>query len=193
MDNHTIIVFAKTPEPGKVKTRIAAQLGDETALHIYNQLLQFTFSLLADLAHRKIVYYAGEGSQDHWKGLETRKQASGDLGNRMVKAFEEVLNEDTSAAIIIGTDCATLTKEIIESAFTALATNDLVIGPAADGGYYLLGIKKNYPVLFEHIDWSTEKVFEQTIQHAKNLSLRYQVLPVLTDIDEAHQVPEDWY
>ncbi|MBX9780995.1 MAG: TIGR04282 family arsenosugar biosynthesis glycosyltransferase [Chitinophagaceae bacterium] len=193
MGNNTIIVFAKTPEPGKVKTRIAAQLGDEIALQIYNQLLQFTFSLIGDLAYRKIVYYAGEGSQDYWKGLETRKQASGDLGNRMAIAFEEVLSEGEIPAIIIGTDCASLTKEIIESAFTSLATNDLVIGPATDGGYYLLGIKKNYPLLFEHIDWSTEKVFEQTIQHAKNLSLSYHILPVLTDIDEAHQVPEGWY
>lgn len=111
----------------------------------------------------------------------------------MAIAFEEVLSEGEIPAIIIGTDCASLTKEIIESAFTSLATNDLVIGPATDGGYYLLGIKKNYPLLFEHIDWSTEKVFEQTIQHAKNLSLSYHILPVLTDIDEAHQVPEGWY
>jgi rSAM/selenodomain-associated transferase 1 len=193
MGNRTIIVFAKTPELGKVKTRIAAQLGDDNALQIYTRLLQYTFAVLERVTYKKIVYYTGKGPQDYWKGLETKQQGNGDLGNRMNIAFEEVLNEENMSAIIIGTDCATLTTEIIASAFTALETKDLVIGPASDGGYYLLGMKKNHPTLFEQIDWSTEKVFEQTIEQAEKLSLQYHILPVLTDIDEAYQVPENWY
>ncbi|MBX9733902.1 MAG: TIGR04282 family arsenosugar biosynthesis glycosyltransferase [Chitinophagaceae bacterium] len=193
MYTRTIIVLAKTPELGKVKTRIAAKLGEEKALAIYTRLLHYTFCLLKRIHCRKVVYTSGDGPQTCWAALETKPQTNGDLGNRMASAFEQVLSERATKCIIIGTDCATLTEEIIETAFTELETKDLVIGPASDGGYYLLGMKKMYPALFKGISWSTEKVFEQTIVQVENLSLDYSLLPVLSDMDEAHQVPLDWY
>ncbi len=115
-------------------------------------------------------------------------QKQADLGKKMHNAFETILEKGFNKVVIIGSDCIELTQEIILKAFDLLKTNDVVIGPANDGGYYLLGIKKLYPQLFINKQWSTEDVYETTIRDFKESELKYFELPVLIDID----TEEDW-
>jgi len=112
------------------------------------------------------------------------KQHGNSLGERMNNAFNNVFEKKYSKAIIIGTDCPALTEKVINDAFEKLNNYDVVIGPANDGGYYLLGMKKLHQQLFKNINWSTETVFDATINICNNLNLSYCLLPVLNDVDE---------
>ena len=105
-------------------------------------------------------------------------------------AFKNIFDEHYENIIIIGSDCFELTSEIISLSFSLLEKNDVVIGPAKDGGYYLLGMKKMYPTIFENIPWSTSEVFNQTIQKIQLLNLNYELLPVLSDVDTVHDLPD---
>jgi hypothetical protein len=135
--------------------------------------------------NKKFLFYSDYiEKEDEWNSIVTGKylQYGSDLGNRMMNAFNIVLKV-VNSAVIIGSDCCELTGEIIMKAFEVLATNDAAIGPAHDGGYYLLGLNKLYPRLFNKKDWSTNRVFEQTIGDFKHLSLNYGTLNTLSDID----------
>ncbi|MEM9548147.1 MAG: TIGR04282 family arsenosugar biosynthesis glycosyltransferase [Bacteroidota bacterium] len=186
-----VIVFVKNPELGKVKTRLAATLGDEKALEIYLKLLYYTRDVLMDVkdAERYVYYSSFIDNNDKWPNqiFEKRLQQQGDLGNRITSAFQAVF-ESCEQVVIIGSDCPQLTAGHIQDAFQVLESNDVVMGPSHDGGYYLLGIKEYYPALFQEISWSTDKVFEETLQVAKQKNLKVGRLEVLTDIDYA----EDW-
>ncbi len=186
-----LIIFVRNPELGKVKTRLAATLGQEKALEIYQQLLAHTLNVTKNIAVQKFVFYDGSIlKQDLWRknGYHQLLQKQADLGKKMHNAFETILEKGFNKVVIIGSDCIELTQEIILKAFDLLKTNDVVIGPANDGGYYLLGIKKLYPQLFINKQWSTEDVYETTIRDFKESELKYFELPVLIDID----TEEDW-
>ncbi len=186
-----LIIFVRNPELGKVKTRLAATLGQEKALEIYQQLLAHTLTVTKNIAVQKFVFYDGSIlKQDLWRknGYHQLLQKQADLGKKMHNAFETILEKGFNKVVIIGSDCIELTQEIILKAFDLLKTNDVVIGPANDGGYYLLGIKKLYPQLFINKQWSTEDVYETTIRDFKESELKYFELPVLIDID----TEEDW-
>jgi len=186
-----VIVFVKNPEFGKVKTRLAATLGNEKALEIYLKLLHYTRAVLTEVKDtKKYVYYSSFiDTEDQWsnKIFEKRLQDQGDLGSRMTSAFHEVF-KICNRVVIIGSDCPQLTSTHIEQAFQALESNDLVLGPSRDGGYYLLGMKKFYPELFQDIEWSTDTVFHETMRKAEKMELKVDRLEVLSDIDHA----EDW-
>ncbi len=126
---------------------------------------------------------------DQWDANLFQKylQENGDLGNRMKSAFQQAF-QNSSKVVIIGSDCASLNVEIVEEAFTALKSSPFVIGPAMDGGYYLIGMNTYEPSVFENIEWSTEKVFNQTINAIKKLNKSCYLLPELSDID----YEEDW-
>lgn len=183
---NNLIVFIKNPEKGKVKTRLAKSIGEEKALLVYKQLLEKSKSEVIRLDANRFLFYSEDVNlSDDWSNSQfiKKKQFQGDLGERIIHAFRVCFIENFDSTIIIGSDCYDLTSSIIEKAFIALKKNDLVIGPANDGGYYLLGINKPNKELFEGIDWSTEKVFDQTLQIAKNKKMTYQILEELIDLD----------
>ncbi|MEN0005846.1 MAG: TIGR04282 family arsenosugar biosynthesis glycosyltransferase [Bacteroidota bacterium] len=190
MNQQALIIFVKNPEKGKVKTRLASTVGDERALKIYLALLAHTRNIaLAISAKRYLFYSAYVDQQDDWPNGDFQKtlQHNGDLGARMEAAFADCLAENKKV-VIIGSDCASLTATIVQEAFSQLDKYDLVIGPALDGGYYLLGMKTPHPFLFQSMVWSTESVFQETINRITAASLTYATLPTLSDID----YEEDW-
>lgn len=187
-----LIIFYRNPELGKVKTRLAKTLGDEKALAIYLKLSSHTRAITENLAIDKVVYYSNfVDTEDVWPNTTFQKklQNGNDLGEKMNNAFAEGFQSGYERVCIIGTDCFELSRDIIKQAFDQLHTNDAVIGPAKDGGYYLLGMKKPIPVLFKNKAWSSDTVATDTIQNFKDLSLSYAQLAVLTDVDEEKDLP----
>ncbi|MEJ7741044.1 MAG: TIGR04282 family arsenosugar biosynthesis glycosyltransferase [Chitinophagaceae bacterium] len=185
-----LCVFVKNLRLGNVKTRLAARVGDAMALDMYKSMLQHTCHICSPLDVEKYVFYSDtlEG-QDMWTTALFKKQLQqpGDLGARMQHAFT-MLFEEHEKVVIVGSDCMELTSVIINQAFEVLTSTDVVLGPALDGGYYLVGMKKLHPVLFKDIPWSTDKVLVQTLQICNEQRLSYGLLPVLSDIDQE----EDW-
>ena len=138
----------------------------------------------------RLLFYSDQViTEDAWPNdlFQKHLQSTGDLGDRMEKAFKTALTI-SDKALIIGSDCPYITQEIIESAFDALDNNDIVIGPTFDGGYYMIGMKSLHSHLFRDITWSTELVYQTTIDRIKNLGLIFTNGPQLSDIDYA----EDW-
>lgn len=182
-----IIIFVRNPELGKVKTRLASTLGDEKALEVYQKLLRYSRSVLMDAdADIKYVFYAGDGDiQSFWPSEEfvCKSQIEGDLGEKMMAAFDSAFQE-CSECLIIGSDCAELETKHISQAFKLLETNDIVLGPSTDGGYYLCGMKKPSPELFRDMEWSTSTVLRETIGRCVENRWAYGLLQPLTDIDE---------
>ncbi|MGP0128766.1 MAG: TIGR04282 family arsenosugar biosynthesis glycosyltransferase [cyanobacterium endosymbiont of Rhopalodia musculus] len=190
---HRLIVFTRYPEPKKTKTRLIPALGAEGAAKLQLQLTEHTIIEVKKLMKEisTAVYYTG-GSQEvmkSWLGndLNYCPQQEEDLGNRMKFAFEDSFKLRFSRVVIIGIDCPDLNIEIIGNAFELLDKNDLVLGEASDGGYYLIGLQKIIPELFQNIPWGTNEVLSKTIIIAQQLKLNTFILPVLSDIDR----PED--
>ena len=186
-----LIIFVRKPEKGKVKTRLAATLGEEKALSIYIELLQYTQIIAAATTADKYVFYSDYIQQnDLWSGSGFKKKLQGnyDLGGKMEEAFSILFEEGYAKVVIIGSDCFELSTAIIEQAFKLLEENEVVIGPASDGGYYLLGMKKLWPFIFENKQWSTENVFQQTLNDLQKENIPYGELITLTDVD----TEEDW-
>ncbi|MEM9991254.1 MAG: TIGR04282 family arsenosugar biosynthesis glycosyltransferase [Bacteroidota bacterium] len=182
---NALLIFIKNPELGKAKTRLAATVGDERALAIYKELLRHTRHIAeATEATRLLFYSKFINDEDDWQGRHFQKhlQADGDLGKKMQTAFELALGQHQKA-VIIGSDCASLNAEIVAQAFQKLEEVPFVIGPATDGGYYLLGMHQFTPSLFENIPWSTSQVLPKTIQKIAALQQDYFLLPTLSDID----------
>ena len=181
-----LIIFAKNPEYGKVKTRLAATIGNEQALFIYQKLIEHTIAITKKISADKIVYYSDSiVEKDTWGNnfYQKKLQSGNDLGERMKNAFKSSFTAGYQKVIIIGTDCFELNEEFISIAFEKMNDDDVVLGPAKDGGYYLLGMKKFYPSFFENIEWSSEKVLKQTLTTAMRLNLSVFLLPQLSDID----------
>ena len=185
-----LLVFARHPELGRVKTRLAAGIGNEAALAVYKELLQHTYKATAQVAAHKTVWLAEASATldavpEIWPGYEQLLQFPGDLGMKMQAAFAHAFAHGAKAAVIIGTDCPGITGELLTQAFDSLATNDLVIGPAEDGGYYLLGMRELYEDIFVDKSWSTDTVLAHTVADATRLGLRVAQLPTLRDVDDA--------
>ncbi|MEQ8625234.1 MAG: TIGR04282 family arsenosugar biosynthesis glycosyltransferase [Vicingaceae bacterium] len=189
-----LIIFIKNPILGTVKTRLAVAIGDEMALKVYNRLLEKSRNETQAVLAERHLFYSKEIKNDNWSSNYFKKhlQVEGDLGEKMRTAFETVI-EPNSKTIIIGSDCFDLTSEIIDEAFEALDKNDLVIGPANDGGYYLLGMKKLTPELFESVAWSTDAVLSETLKRAKELELKVKCLQELIDIDNIDDLKKSGY
>jgi rSAM/selenodomain-associated transferase 1 len=184
--NEVLLIFVKNPEKGKVKTRLARTIGDQEALAVYKKLLKTTKSVADPLQVTKQVWYSAYiGEQDMWsKGSYQKKlQAGRDLGERMKNAFRKAFDKQFGKVVIIGSDCAAISSEIIQQAFDALDNHQTVVGPSEDGGYYLLGMAECYPELFDVQEWSTDSVLEETLNQAQNMGLSLKLLPELNDID----------
>jgi rSAM/selenodomain-associated transferase 1 len=181
-----LIIFVKNPVLGKVKTRLAEALGEKNALMIYQKLLQHTTVITTNIFADKYVFYSEYiNYNDVWKNEIYKKelQYGDDLGERMKNAFEMLFQRGYKKIVIMGSDCYELTEEIIINAFDQLKQKDVVIGPANDGGYYLLGMNVFIPQLFTGKSWSTNKVFHETLTEIKSFNYSMYQLPVLNDVD----------
>ena len=187
MNNPALLIFIKNPELGKAKTRLAAEVGDERALLMYRQLLAYTREQTAALTgvSRHLYYSSFVDQNDEWPGRQFLKfvQRGDDLGDRMLGAFDHAFARGHTGVVIIGSDCPGVTTELLERAFVALKTADVVLGPATDGGYYLLGLRRPQPTLLTDMEWSTAEVAEQTRARARVRGLRVEELEMLSDVD----------
>ncbi|WP_026913989.1 TIGR04282 family arsenosugar biosynthesis glycosyltransferase [Christiangramia portivictoriae] len=184
-----LIIFTKNPVLGKVKTRLAKGIGDNKALEVYQFLLKHTKKVTEQLDVDKQVYYAWNiGENDIWEDhyFQKRLQVEGDLGAKMEAAFKAGFSEGYRKIVIIGSDLYDLDESDLAAAFTELETHDHVIGPAEDGGYYLLGMKSLNSALFINKAWSTSSVFEQSLQDMQ--AGTYKVLPLKNDIDTEEDI-----
>jgi len=187
-----LIIFYRNPELGKVKSRLAATMGEGKALAVYLMLSGHVRELTTTLNTDKVVYYSNYiDTEDGWSNelYLKRLQYGVGLGKRMKAAFAESFDGGYHEVIIIGTDCLELTTDILKEAFKELKTHDVVIGPAKDGGYYLLGMKRLHSEFFENKTWSTDSVFTDTLNDIKELGLTYHKLPVISDVDEETDLP----
>ena len=179
-----LLIFTRNPELGKCKTRLAATVGDETALDIYNFLLDHTVAITKNLNAAKQVWYSEKiWDNDIWDDAfyDKKLQNGADLGIRMGNAFQDGFASGYERIIIIGSDMLDLSQGDLEQAFEQLKDNDFVIGPAQDGGYYLLGMKTFKPKLFRDKAWGQETVLEDTLNDLQNE--KHAVLEERNDVD----------
>lgn len=179
-----LMIFTRPPLPGKVKTRLAADIGDIAALNIYKFLMEHTVSVTLGLDVVKEVHYSEEIIQnDIWDPeiYSKKLQKGSGLGERMQYAFEEGFRQGYKNIIIIGSDLFDLCSEDLDKAFSLLQDNDFVLGPAEDGGYYLFGMKKVIPQIFQNKEWGTSLVFKETVKDLREQNVAY--LEYRNDID----------
>ncbi|MEM8894402.1 MAG: TIGR04282 family arsenosugar biosynthesis glycosyltransferase [Bacteroidota bacterium] len=186
--NSTLLIFVKNPIPGRVKTRLAKDIGDEKAVWVYKKLLDCTLEAVAPLDVSKSVWYGDELNEDDlWNGAQKHLQHGNDLGERMSNAFDHAFQQSDKVCII-GSDCPQLSSQIINNAFHALDTHDFVLGPAVDGGYYLLGMKSFQPSVFDSIEWSGPAVYTRSIENIEKLNASYYELEKLRDVDDLDDI-----
>lgn len=192
-----LIVFTRYPEPGKTKTRLIPALGAQGAANLQRQMTEYTLSQVKKLQVISPtlveIRFAGGNLQlmRAWLGKNFiyQPQGAGDLGQRMEQSLGNALQNGAQKVVFIGIDCPGVNGEILATAFKNLDSYDLVIGPAVDGGYYLIGLKQYIPELFANIDWGTATVLQRTINIAQQLSLsQVQLLP-LADVDRPEDMP----
>jgi rSAM/selenodomain-associated transferase 1 len=190
MEKSAIIIFQKNAELGKVKTRLAKDLGDHKALEIYDRLCEFTHRICSQVPVDKFLYYSNFVPEDKpgYASYYFKVQTGDDLGDRMSNAFSDLFSAGYQKVLIIGTDCAEISPDLFLEAFEILNKQDVAIGPAEDGGYYLLGMSQFFPQLFHDVNWSTSEVIEQTKSNIKSIGISYGELAVRSDIDTL----EDW-
>lgn len=195
-----LIVFTRYPEPGTTKTRLIPLLGADGAASLQRKMTEHTLLQVKRLSTQRelsveIRYKGGNKNlMQTWLGqnFEYRPQSGGDLGHRMKRSFEDAFGAGATTAVIIGTDIPEITEGIIEKAFSVLQQKNMALGPAKDGGYYLIGLQKNslsqaIPDLFSSINWGAGDVLKKTIKIAKHSELSFTLLDVLQDVDH----PED--
>ena len=189
MKKEVVLVFQKNEVLGKVKTRLAAGMGELRALEIYRQLVQMTYSALAEVPASIWTYFSDFIPETvNFPIAKSFAQEGQDLGERMAGAFARSFELGMDKVVLIGTDCPTLQSQHLNEAFEALTDSDLVLGPATDGGYYLIGMKRRADYLFEGISWSTSQVLTETLNVASQHGLTTTLLQELNDVDTS----EDW-
>lgn len=189
MNRDLLLIFARNPALGKVKTRLAKSIGDENALEIYRQLLQHTVSVTKGLkADKRVCYSESLVENDIWPdaAFQKRVQKGDDLGQRMQHAFQTAFEEGYQKVAIIGTDLLELKQAHIEEAFRKLDTHDFVFGPADDGGYYLMAMCELKPQLFAHKKWGTNAVLEDSLKDL--FGEKVYLLETLNDIDVVEDI-----
>ena len=184
-----LVLFIKYPEARKVKTRLGAEVGFEFAAELYRLFIQQTFDLAQNCSAEKVfvAFEPAERKLDFAEFVPKKftifPQEGKNLGERMLNAFKDAFARGYKNVAILGSDSPTLPLENINEAFEKLRKSDLVLGPAEDGGYYLIGLTHDHPGLFDNIEWSSNSVMQATIERAEKLRLQYKLLSVWYDID----------
>ena len=190
-------MFAKYWAPGKVKTRLAATIGQEHAAQAYRAMLHYLVDSLSAVGDQRTIAFTPQDTQQKFAGLTTSvpqswalvPQAEGSLGDRMTHFFEssfssEFEDSDQRNVVLIGSDCPAITPALCAEAFELLRSNDVVLGPTPDGGYYLVGMAGQYRDVFAGITYSIESVLEQTTQKMQADQIKYALLEPREDVDE---------
>lgn len=192
-----LIIFTRYPQPGTTKTRLIPALGVEGAANLQRQMTEFTLSKVKKFQKSAAISFeirfAGGDLQlmQNWLGTELnyQLQGNGDLGKRMENSFLNAFNQGAQEVVIIGIDCPDVNAQVLAEAFAKIQTCDLLLGPAVDGGYYLIGLKRAIGELFINIDWGTAKVLQQTVDIAEQLNLSVASLRTLADVDRPEDLP----
>lgn len=193
MISKAIIVFLRVPEKGRVKTRLARSLSDTFVLELYKGFAGDTLDALGDAGDKILYFWPPEKGNvlEVWLGrnYSFSPQQGENIGEKMSNAFVETFRKGYTSVLLIGSDIPELTQSVVLRAYEILSTKDAVIGPAKDGGYYLIGFQKDKfsKIVFNKIDWSTRHVLNQTIKAMDLASIQYELLGELHDID----TPED--
>ena len=201
-----IFLFLRYPEAGKAKTRLIPELGAERAAEVYRKMAEQVATLVREFDRPgllKVAYYdpADKGEEiRQWlgEGFHLVAQPDGDMGRRLEDAFVGGFRKGARRIVALGTDCVELTEEILSEAFEALYLSDAAIGPALDGGYYLMGLNRPCHSVFRGIPWSTDKTLRETLARLRGCGLNVRLLPPLTDIDTPEDLRADrsgfaWY
>jgi rSAM/selenodomain-associated transferase 1 len=187
MGEDKLIVFVKAPRAGVVKTRLAKSIGAAAAVAAYRQLVETLLNQLSGLSGVEVCFSPDDAASEVQRWLaeswHSSPQGDGDLGQRLHAAFERAFDAGAKRVAIIGSDCPAIGVEEIREAWSGLQTHDVVLGPATDGGYWLVGLRQLQPDLFRGVHWSTETVFTETFQRAQFAGLRVQLLRELADVD----------
>ena len=197
MIREILIVFTRFPQPGQTKTRLIPALGAARAAELQKTMADYTFAQCCELANRRglsvAVHYEGgdERAMRRWipSSMICLPQSKGSLGERLAHSFASSFTARLEHIIIVGSVCPFLTPEILANGFDLLQNHDLVLGPAYDGGYYLIGLSKVEHLLWANIDWGTDKVLQQTIEIARKRGMTLALLPTLADIDRPEDLP----
>jgi rSAM/selenodomain-associated transferase 1 len=187
-----LALFARRPRVGEVKTRLSPAVPAPIACDLHRAMVEDAIAALAGAgADERILYWAGAAAGRDAPALPAeiheREQRGAHLGERLEHAFDELIAAPGDRAVIFGADCPALDPAALDAAFDALDAHDVALGPAHDGGYYLVGLRRRAPELFRDIEWSTSRVLEQTLARASRAGLIAAVLPALDDLD----TPED--
>lgn len=198
-------IFAKFWAPGKVKTRLAATIGEVKSALVYRAMLNYLLDSLQSVGDQRIIAFTPKESENQFRLLsesldfswQQTPQNEGDLGARMAEFFKNVFSQSNANShfgsfkrnvVLIGSDCPTITPDTCQAAFDSLQTHDMVLGPTFDGGYYLIGMSNRFHDVFSGIEYSTESVLQQTIKQMQNNNLTFSLLEPLQDIDELAQL-----
>ncbi|UCG77509.1 MAG: TIGR04282 family arsenosugar biosynthesis glycosyltransferase [Nitrospirota bacterium] len=191
MNDSALIIMAKYPDPDTVKTRLSGSMSPQERVGLYEKLLHNTISRLSGLSGiDTIINYTPYNADSYFKmfGSDVFPQVEGDIGERMFRAIEEVIGRGYGKTVLVGVDIPDLTGGIVENAFSMLEHNDLVFGPALDGGYYLIGMKKPLEAIFRDIQWSSPHTLQQTIVVAESLGRTIAYTEYLQDVDTIEDV-----
>ncbi|MCH7727636.1 MAG: TIGR04282 family arsenosugar biosynthesis glycosyltransferase [Planctomycetes bacterium] len=186
-------IFAKYWEPGKVKTRLGAQIGQGRASRLYRAFLDTTLARLAQVAQRRVLAFTPSERQEDFAQLAdnawvVEPQSNGDLGHRMWRYFEAAFAAGARRVVLLGSDSPTVTLELIQQAFDHLEESEVVLGPTHDGGYYLVGAAGGAPPIFDNISWSSSTVWQQTVERLHDAGCSYAELPKWYDVDDRNDL-----
>jgi len=192
-NKNLLIIFTRNPELGKVKSRLAKDVGDATALAIYKDLLQHTHNIALEVDTDRFLYYSESiQKNDMWSEHHFHKfiQEGEDLGLKMWNAFKDGFKAGYKNIAIIGSDILELSSNHITQAFKAIEHEEVVIGPAVDGGYYLLGLSKPIEPIFKNKIWGTDSVLKSTCSDLAEMNQNFKLLSELNDIDYVSDIKD---
>ncbi len=183
MKKKLLIIFVKNIISGNVKTRLAKSIGHIGASEIYKELVSITINVAATIDVDKEIYFSENIEDTNWNNMTKKIQYGVDLGERMKNAFSDGFVSGFESIVLVGSDLPDISKNIINMAFKALENAEIVFGPAQDGGYYLIGMNKQYNSLFENKPWSKSNLLKITLQYLIQNNINYHLLETLNDID----------
>jgi len=198
VSDRTLVVFVKEPRPGAVKTRLAAAIGPEAAAELYRALVEAVLEATTPVPgeYERLVFFdppeARRALREWLPGVSLRAQARGELGERMADAFARAFGRGATRVAIVGSDVPGVTRETALGALEALGEADVVLGPAEDGGYYLIALRAPHPELVRDIVWSTPAVMRQTLERATAARLVVRRLEPLRDVDTLADLRSEW-
>ena len=198
MSDRTLVVFVKEPRPGAVKTRLAAAVGPELAAELYRTLVETVLQATTPVPgeYERLVFFdppeARRALREWLPGVSLRAQGAGELGERLADAFVRAFGRGATRVAIVGSDSPGVTRDTVLRALGALGEADVVLGPAEDGGYYLIALRAPRPELVRGIDWSTPAVMRQTLERATAARLVVRQLEPLRDVDTLADLRGEW-